>query len=395
MPQMAQKQRSRRSRPQSSAEVDGLSTENMSKDQLEHIIRLREELNQEREERKYFQLERDKIQAFWEISKRTTEEVQAELRKSNQEREEAEERHHVEISVYKQKLKQVLSEQHNAVNEKRDAMTTVDQRNESSLDLQRDRQAPDGAPGDKKFHETCLKELKLKHQVGLMELTNEYERRILELEVKHHEATRSLIHTEETKRRMAVEDVERRMRSRVAEVKEERERALRRAEECYSAVQTRLLTDHEQLKKQLQEVQQENKHLTESLRDAQLKLPELQTQLQQHNKNHTALTRCRARLKLVEAELKELKTEKELLLQAFNKVQTERDELLRSQQSQMLELQQRRGLQEMLLQSKLSSLTHTLQRTQQELSACGSNAPRQPDDTRLQREAAETPPNTP
>lgn len=68
--------------------------------QLEdHIIRLREELDREREERSYFQLERDRIQAFWEISKRSLEEAKAELRNRQREREEAEERHRVEIAV--------------------------------------------------------------------------------------------------------------------------------------------------------------------------------------------------------------------------------------------------------------------------------------------------------
>lgn len=68
--------------------------------QLEdHIIRLREELDREREERSYFQLERDRIQAFWEISKRSLEEAKAELRNRQREREEAEERHRVEITV--------------------------------------------------------------------------------------------------------------------------------------------------------------------------------------------------------------------------------------------------------------------------------------------------------
>lgn len=65
----------------------------------EHIVRLREELEREREERSYFQLERDKIREFLEISKRSLEELKAELRNGQREREEAEERHRVEITV--------------------------------------------------------------------------------------------------------------------------------------------------------------------------------------------------------------------------------------------------------------------------------------------------------
>lgn len=65
----------------------------------EHIGRIREELDREREERNYFQLERDKIHTFWEITRRQLEEKKAELRNKDREMEEAEERHQVEIKV--------------------------------------------------------------------------------------------------------------------------------------------------------------------------------------------------------------------------------------------------------------------------------------------------------
>lgn len=61
--------------------------------------RIREELDREREERNYFQLERDKIHTFWEITRRQLEEKKAELRNKDREMEEAEERHQVEIKV--------------------------------------------------------------------------------------------------------------------------------------------------------------------------------------------------------------------------------------------------------------------------------------------------------
>lgn len=65
----------------------------------QHVVRLREELDREREERNYFQLERDKIHTFWEITRRQLEEKKAELRNKDREMEEAEERHQVEIKV--------------------------------------------------------------------------------------------------------------------------------------------------------------------------------------------------------------------------------------------------------------------------------------------------------
>lgn len=65
----------------------------------EHIVRLREELDREREERNYFQLERDKIHTFWEITDGKLKEVKAENKNFDKDIEEDEGRHQVEIKV--------------------------------------------------------------------------------------------------------------------------------------------------------------------------------------------------------------------------------------------------------------------------------------------------------
>lgn len=58
-------------------------------------------MEREREERNYFQLERDKINTFWEITKRQLDESKALLRNKDREMEDMEERHQVEIKVIK------------------------------------------------------------------------------------------------------------------------------------------------------------------------------------------------------------------------------------------------------------------------------------------------------
>ena len=58
-------------------------------------------MDREREERNFFQLERDKVSTFWDISKRQLEEAKAVVRNKERELEDAEERHQVEIKVRK------------------------------------------------------------------------------------------------------------------------------------------------------------------------------------------------------------------------------------------------------------------------------------------------------
>ena len=63
------------------------------------MVRLRLEVDREREERNFFQLERDKVNTFWDISKRQLDESRAMARNKERELEDAEERHQVEIKV--------------------------------------------------------------------------------------------------------------------------------------------------------------------------------------------------------------------------------------------------------------------------------------------------------
>nr|XP_046232312.1 dynein regulatory complex subunit 4-like isoform X1 [Scatophagus argus] len=388
---MPPKTRSKKAgKAKSSAVVDGLSTDEMSKDQLEeHIVRLREELDREREERSFFQLERDKIHAFWEISKRSLEEAKAELRNRRREREEAEERHRVEITVYKQKLKHVLSEHHNITSGlKMDGVASTsliqDQHLEAELSLQRKKHGLQADFREKQLHnENCVKELKLKHQVELMELANGYDKRLREIEVKYQKKMQAEIEAEGRKRKAEVKELEDRMKSRMVTLVEDHDRALRGAEEYYSTVQTKLLEDQKALKEDLAEVakqqarahrelsaaQEENKRLSESLQEARQKLPELHKQLEEHNQAKAKTATTRARVKVIEQELRDLAVEHELLLHAFEKVQQERDELLKKQTEAILDVQQKTGLKELLLERKLAALTEAVQKKEAQLCA--------------------------
>ncbi|PNH10507.1 Growth arrest-specific protein 8 [Tetrabaena socialis] len=74
-------------------DIEGASVEELN----QKIGTLEKEKNKEEEYRNYMQLERDKINAFWEITKKDLEDRRAELRNKDREMEEMEERHQVEI----------------------------------------------------------------------------------------------------------------------------------------------------------------------------------------------------------------------------------------------------------------------------------------------------------
>ncbi|XP_061627084.1 dynein regulatory complex subunit 4-like [Phyllopteryx taeniolatus] len=377
--------------------ADALSTEDTSKEQLEeHIIRLREELEREREERSFFQLERDKIQSFWEVSKRHLEETQAQLRKRSGEKDEAERRHRVEISVYKQKLKHVLSEQHAAAaDEKTDggAAARLARGRHADAEL-RLRGRVQNEQADARHRELCgrrcIRDLELKHQVQLMELSNNYDKRISEVEAKYGEKLEQMRRAESEKTSTAILALEDQMSERLKLLTDEQRQKFPAAEEFFSAVQSKLGHDGKILKEEasvarkrhahvnvhLKEAEQHNKSLDVSLQEAERKLPDIRRQLEGHRQARSRQAAGSTRAKMLEEQLEDVLLERNLLIAAFAQVEEERDALLRKQTEVLLEVQRRSGLKEILLDRKMAQLTQSVDRKEAQLLAAISLPPR-------------------
>lgn len=98
--------------------IDGVDTTQMTREQLEVFChRIKEENEREREERNFFQLERDKLRTFWEITRNELEEARAKLRNKDRQIEEAAEKNEEELKFYKQKVKHLQYEHQNALTE--------------------------------------------------------------------------------------------------------------------------------------------------------------------------------------------------------------------------------------------------------------------------------------
>ncbi|MED6261834.1 hypothetical protein ATANTOWER_010705 [Ataeniobius toweri] len=357
----------------------------------ETLLHLQEELQGVRKEKSFFQLERDKSQAALETSKNNLEEAEMQLKNKRRERAEAEERHRLEISVYKQKKKHVLSEQQNTISEeKMDAVSSYlllqNQNTESDLKLLKEIQDLQADSREKRLQEdSSIKQLKLKNQTELMKLNKEYERRIQGMEVKKIWTMRYLEDTYQRKQSNTLNKIETQMKHHIEFLNMEHNEKMQRMEETLENFQVskknlasenilkgelkKLEKEEVQLKKRISTAQQENHCLNETLQEVQQKLSELHGQVEEHKHSKEYMEKYRAQQKVVEKELRDLTVEHELLLQAFQKVQEERDELLKRQTESILDIQQRSGLKKILLQKKLAAVTETLEKKEAQLSA--------------------------
>ena len=375
-------------KPKTPTVIDGMSTEEMSKEQLEeHIGRLREELDREREERNYFQLERDKVNTFWEITKRQLDETRAELRNKDREMEDAEERHQIEIKVYKQKVKHLLYEHQNNITELKTESSIALKRAQEEHRLQegelrKDKRSLKVTNKEQELaHEDADKDLRMKNDEAVTRLREDFEREAREIEAKYEKKMKVLRDELELRRKTEIHEIEERKNGQINALMKNHEKAFSDIKNYYNDITLNNLAlinslkeqieemkrKEERLEKDMAEIQAQNRRLVEPLQRAKEEVDELRKQLTNYQKDKASLSSAKARLRVMDKELKSLEWEHEVLEQRFQKTQAERDELYKKFVKAIHEVQQKSGFKNLLLEKKLTALADSLEKKEAQL----------------------------
>uniref|UniRef100_G3SM50 Dynein regulatory complex subunit 4 n=1 Tax=Loxodonta africana TaxID=9785 RepID=G3SM50_LOXAF len=353
----------------------------------EHINRIREELDREREERNYFQLERDKIHTFWEITRRQLEEKKAELRNKDREMEEAEERHQVEIKQYRHTQRHLLYEHQNNLTEMKAEGTVVmklaqkEHRTQEGA-LRKDMRALKVELKEQELaNEVVVKSLRLKHTEEITKMRSDFERQVREIEAKYDKKMKMLRDEMDLRRKTEIHEVEERKSGQIHTLMERHEEAFTDIKNYYNDITLNNLAlinslkeqmedmrkkeDH--LEKEMMEVTTQNKRLAEPLQRAREEMSEMQRKLTHYERDKQILMCTKARLKVTEKELKDLQWEHEVLEQRFVKVQQERDQLYQKFTAAIQEVQQKTGFKNLVLERKLKALSTAVEQKEAQL----------------------------
>lgn len=368
--------------------IDGESQEDMSKEQLmEHIGRQREELQREREERNYFQLERDKVSTFWEITRRQLENSKASLRNKAREMEDAEERHQVEIKVYKQKVKHLLYEnQQNIAEVRGDAAAQLNLQHTNHRENERglfstNRAQAKATREAELAHEDNIKELRREHDGKETNLRQEFERQVREIESKYEKRCKDIREQNELSRRTELHEVVQRKNSQINALMRRHEKAFSDIKNYYNDITLNNLAHINSLKetiigmkekeerteKDMAEVLAANKKLEEPLKKAKEDVEELTKKLANYEKDKACLASTKRRLKQSQTDMKQLAWKHEVLEQRFEKTKNERDDLYNNFVKAIHEVQQKSGFKNLLLEKKLKALVDTLEKKEAQL----------------------------
>lgn len=334
-----------------------------------------DDLALEREERNYFQLERDKISQFWDITRRELDQTRAQLLNKDRELEEQEEKHQVEIKVYKQKVKHLLYEyQNNVAHLQADSERSLQIDQEEHLDrekqLKKDKRALKLELKEFELsHEDIVKNLKSKNDQEITVLRSEFERRAKELHSKYERKMKIVRDDLELKRKNEIHEIEERKNGQINALMKNHDKAFAEIKTYYNDITMNNLALINSLKEQVEEMKKkeerneklmvditsENKRLSEPLQAALAECDTLKRQLKHYQKDKMSLQNSKARLRVLEEKHKQLLWEHEVLEQRFGMVEKERQELYENFVDRIMSVQQKTNFKNLVRHSFLGS----------------------------------------
>ncbi|CAH1164040.1 unnamed protein product [Phaedon cochleariae] len=357
--------------------IDGVDTTQMTREQLEVFChRIKEENEREREERNYFQIERDKIRTFWEITRNELEEARAKLRNKDRQIEESIEKNEDELKFYKQKVKHLQYEHQNNLTEcKAEALVSLklaqDEHSQQERELLKDKRDLKSLMKEQELsHQEQTKALKLQHSEELSKARTEFEHKAKDLEQKYEKKYIELKIQLNAKHDMEISEVEERKNLHVSELTKHHEKVFSEMKNYYNDITLNNLAlisslkdqmevlrkQNDRMNKQVADLTAENKKLITPLKQAQEDVKEYKRQLQNYEKDKISLANTKATLAQKLKELEDLRWSHDALELRFETLQRERNELHNRFVKAILEVQQKTGVKNMLLQKRIQTL---------------------------------------
>lgn len=340
------------------------------------------EIDHEDGTRNYFQLERDKLYSFWEIAKKDLEALKAELRNKQRILEEDEERHQVEIKIYKQKLRHLLYEQKVTLDrlkiENENALKLqADEMRQKELQLKNDEIELENAYKAKKFsNQEAIKALKLQQEKQMTEMRKNFERELKQIQLRYQGRMKQVRESMEESSMQNVKKIEYQKNIHIKNLMQQHQKEFADIKKYFKVITDSNLQKVKQLnhevtimkqteadnEKLMFEIAQSNKNYSEPLMKKLGEVSLLRKKLANYQKDKLKLKNTKSRLLLLEADHKKLKWDKEILFQSFEHLQQERDSLYESYQNSVHEVQQKTLLKNQLLQTKVDALRDAIEK---------------------------------
>jgi len=350
---------------------------------LQHAKDMKKKLVAEQQQFNEFQQQREKLNYFWIVEKKNLEDRKAQARNKKRELQDQEEKHQVEIKVYKQRMKHLLYEHQNEVTHtKTDCNKSLklseDENRTSESFLKQDQRSLKVQVKETELtHDDFITSLKQDQDLRISELRQIFELKTKDLQNKHEKKSRILREQLEAQRKTDIQRIERRKDSHTEELMKSHEKSFAEIKNYYNDITHNNLDLIKTLKEEvaemkkkesadeklMHEIAQENKRMSEPLRQALQDVERFRTQLEDYKRVKVQLKKNKGELGVLEDEVAALKWEQEILDQRFEILEEEKNDLYDKFQSTVFEVQQKTGFKNLLLEKKAGLLDKELEKT--------------------------------
>jgi len=337
----------------------------------------------QKEERDFneFQQQREKLNYFWIVEKKKLEDSKAELRNKERELQDLEEKHQVEIKVYKQRVKHLLYEHQNEITRRKTGAETAlklsqDDHRLDEVELKSDRRALKLELKETELtHDDFLKSLKQEHDRNITNLRHEFERKASEVQRNYEKKTKAVRERLEERRKRETLAIEHSKNVHIEALMKAHEKAFAEIKNYYNDITHNNLDLIKSLKeevgemrrkeqqdeKQMEHIAQENRRMSEPFKKAREDVDELRGELARYEREKGELRAAKARLLVVESQFSSLRWEDEVLRQRHTEVAAQRDALDERFTAVAAEVKQKAQFKALLLEKKLDTVAETLE----------------------------------
>jgi len=344
----------------------------------------------ENEERRYnsFLQEREKINYFWIVEKKSLEEAKADLRNKDREIQDQEERHQIELKMFQQRLKHLRYHHLDGITDQKIELDRyrINTQTENAKELQEHLKDIRALAVEKKEAEMSQDEfvrmLKLTQDQEIYKIRLEFDRLAREVQQKYALNMKILRELMEKERKKQLLRIENNKNEYINKLMKDNMKSFADIKIYYGDITTsnldlikRLKEELAELKKrettdakQMYDLRQKNKQLNEPLRRACNDVLRLQDQLKVYKLDKEKLETVKEKIAEQTKVLQALEFQQEVMLQQSEIVQNERDDYYHKFQSTIYEVQQKAGLKNLLLEKKLDSVEEALEITDAQVS---------------------------
>ncbi|KAK4291261.1 hypothetical protein Pmani_035901 [Petrolisthes manimaculis] len=363
--------------------IDGVPLTSMTKEQLEgHVIRLRNELEREREERNYVQSELERVQRLWQVAAENLDNMRKELRHKDVEIGEAEEKHQQQISVYEQKMKHLMFTQENTL-----AQLQVESE-EALVSLHKDCLTEEGQVAQQREHLrqqlrdtqtnylAIIANMRVEHSKALDALREEFESEALQMEGKSEKRIKALQRQLELRHKTELVAQEEKKNNFLATIISNHDKTFDEMKKYYTDITATNLKLITELKAELGEQKERERkleqemgaavsgraRLEEEVASLRKKLADSQRSVQRSQRHKESYMTSQAQLKVLKSEKEALQWELEVLKQKAETIERERKELYDHFVAVVGEVQQRSELRNIVLEKRLNQVSDHLEK---------------------------------